>query len=123
MLKLTDFKKGSTAYILTRHKGRCCNGVPIPPEIEEATVLSIGRKYVTVQVGLHTKKFKHQEDIDGLLEHVDFGDMSELFTTRAAAENEIERDRLMVEIRQNLRFMYRLETETLRAFNDALCEW
>lgn len=119
MLNLTDFKKSNTAYILVRHNGHCHKGIPILPEIKEIEVLSVGKKYVTVSNG---KKFKRQGDIEGLIEHSEFGELGELFTTRAAAENEIERDRLMKEIRQNMRFMFKLTTEELKEINEMLCK-
>lgn len=117
MLKLSDFKKGQRAYILERNIG-----YNRPAEIIETNVTSVGRKYV--HVSYFDRKYERSGRFNGLLENVDRGTLSELYTTREQAQEEINRDRLVRSITQRLRFLYGCTTKELQGINSLLyrCE-
>lgn len=113
MLELKDFKVGEKAYILYFHRG-----YNRAPEIFETTVKKVGRRYVTVTN--MEKRFKRHGNVEGLLEHTDFGDSGYLFNTREAAEKEKKRDTLIHNIRTYSNYLHKCSYEELRAIMDIL---
>lgn len=92
-MEIKSFKKGQKAYILDMHDGRNQD-----PEIHEAIVVSVGRKYVTVDNG---SRYESTNDSYSLTEAIDWGDRRLLCPIRKYAELFIERDRLRTWIRQS----------------------
>ena len=59
MMEKSDFKVGQTVYLKTRKFGMCWES----EEIEEATIKTIGRKYITVAVSPYLEyQFDIEED-------------------------------------------------------------
>ena len=113
MLELKDFKVGEKAYILYLHKG-----YDRAPEIFETTVKKVGKRYVTVTN--MQKQFRRHGNIEGLLEHADFGELGYLFNTREAAEKEKKRDVLIHNIHTYSNYLDKCSYEELRAIMDIL---
>lgn len=113
MLKLTDFKVGEKAYILYLHRG-----YDRAPEIFETTVKKVGKRYVTVTN--MERRFKRHGDIEGLLEHNDFGELGYLFSTREAAETEKKRDVLIHNIRTYMNYLHKCSYDELRTIMNIL---
>lgn len=90
-MDIKRFEKGQKAYILNMYNGRNRN-----PEIHEATVVSVGRKYVTIDSG---RRYKETEDPYSLKEVTDCGWGSLLCPCKECAESFIERDRLRTWLR------------------------
>ena len=85
MLTIKDFKTNDPAVILTMNHGR--NEDPV---ISEVKIGSVGRKYVTINNGPFEKKFQNW-NAEYLHEASNYG---ELFMTREAAEQYIEKEDL-----------------------------
>lgn len=113
MTELKDFKVGDKAYILYLHRG-----YDRAPEIFETIVKKVGKRYVTVTN--MQKQFKRHGNIEGLLEHSDFGELGYLFNTLEAAEKEKKRDILIHNIRIYSNYLYKCSYEELRAIMDIL---
>lgn len=113
MTELKDFKVGEKAYILYLH-----TGYNRSPEIVETTVKKVGKRYVTVTN--MQKQFKRHGNVEGLLEHADFGELGYLFNTREAAEIEKKRDVLMHNIRTYMNYLYKCSYDELRTIMDIL---
>lgn len=113
MTELKDFKVGEKAYILYLHKG-----YDRAPEIFETIVKKVGKRYVTVTN--MKKQFKRHGNIEGLLEHADFGELGYLFNTREAAETEKKRNVLIHNIRTYMNYLYNCSYDELRMIMDIL---
>ena len=113
MTELKDFKVGEKAYILYLHRG-----YNRAPEIFETTVKKVGTRYVTVTN--MQKQFKRHGNIEGLLEHADFGELGYLFNTREVAEKEMKRSNLIHNIRIYSRYLFNCSYEELRTIMDIL---
>lgn len=87
MISVKDFTKGDTVYLLQRNIGRNAR-----PSVSEDTVVSVGRKYVTV-----TRDRRFQDwNADYLYEKTRCGEALLLFATKEAAEEYIEKNDLAV---------------------------
>lgn len=76
MMKKSDFKVGQTAFLKTRSYGMCWE----KEKIEEATVKTIGRKYITVAV---SPCREYQFDIEGdFCEKTDCSPTYELYLSK-----------------------------------------
>lgn len=113
MTELKDFKVGEKAYILYLHRG-----YNRAPEIFETTVKKVGKRYVIVTN--MQKQFKRHGNVEGLLEHADFGELGYLFNTREAAETEKKRDVLIHNIRTYMNYLYNCSYNELRTIMDIL---
>lgn len=88
MITIKDFKKGENAYSVLMNHGQ--NTEPI---IREEPITTIGRTYVTTNVGSCTFRYQNH-NTDYLFEKVDYGESRQLFKTRQDAENYIETRKL-----------------------------
>lgn len=88
MLTIKDFKTNDPAVILTMNHGR--NEDPV---ISEVKIGSVGRKYVTINNGPFEKNFQNW-NAEYLHEASNYGERSQLFMTREAAEQYIEKEDL-----------------------------
>ena len=113
MLNLNDFKVGEKAYILYKHQGYNKR-----PEIIETTVKKVGRQYVTVEY--FYKRFKRHGNIDGLLEHADWGELGILFKDKESAELEKKTYTLIHNIQQYMNYLYNCKYEDLKTIMDIL---
>lgn len=111
-MDIKRFEKGQKAYILDMHNGRNWN-----PEIREATVDSVGRKYVTVDSG---RRYKETEDLYSLKEVTDCGWGSLLCPCKECAESFIERDRLRTWLRLRTNNVDEYTLEQLRGVHRIL---
>lgn len=86
VVTIKDYKKGDTAYILTKNFGRNTK-----PFITETTVKSVGRKYVTVS--RWDRKFENC-DSEYLYEVVNYGENGLLFKTEQEVKDYLEKQDL-----------------------------
>ncbi len=112
-LMVKDFSVGQKAYILYLH-----HGYNQAPEIIEVHVKKVGKKYITVNS--YNKRFERRDDIDGLSEYCDFGEIGYLFTSYEAAETEKKRHILMHNIRTYSNYLYKCSYEELRTIMNIL---
>lgn len=86
-MTVKEFDVGQKVFILSMYEGRNCE-----PEIRESTVISVGRKYVTNNNG---NKYVHEEWFPfGLVESINYGDITFLCPSRTDANNYIEKSKL-----------------------------
>lgn len=86
IVTIKDFKVGEVVYTLEMHTGQWLEGKPIPPDIQKAEVVSVGKKY------LHTKQGRYQNvDREYLKEVVTFGRAKMLFGTEKEVKNFLEK--------------------------------
>ena len=82
IVTIKDFKVGEMVYTLEMHTGQWLEGKPIPPDIQKAEVVSVGKKY------LQTKQEKYQNvDREYLKEVVTYGHAKMLFSTEKEVKN------------------------------------
>jgi len=99
-----EFDIGQRVFILNMHEGSNTE-----PEIREENVLSVGRKYVTVDNG---NRYASEEWFHfGLVESIDYGERSFLCSTKAEANNYIEFIKLQIWISSLTR--YKVKNYTL----------
>ena len=84
-ITIKDFKKGDKVYILSENRGR-----DEKPSINETTVASVGRIYVTTSDGSWQAKYRNW-NAEYLYEKVEFGESRLLFKSRKEAEEYIEK--------------------------------
>lgn len=89
VVTLKDFKKGDKAYVVIQHTGRSQDS-----EIVEATVQTVGRKYVSTGEGVLARKYREWDE-EFLYENVNCGEASLLFPTRKCAEEYLEKSELV----------------------------
>lgn len=86
-MTVKEFDVGQTVFILNMHEGRNRE-----PEIREATVKTVGRKYVTIG---NEDRYESEESIPfGLIQNIDYGDKRLLFPSRTDVNNYIEQSKL-----------------------------
>lgn len=85
-MNIKDFRKGQTVCVLTMYTGR-----NIEPTMREATVESVGRKYVTLDNG---KRYESSGDEYSLTENAVCGERTYLCPDTEYAQMYIERDEL-----------------------------
>lgn len=89
-MKLTDFRPGQTVIVQRELYGK--------PSIQERTVESVGRKYVTISGLWKEQFFVRDERDDFLLEKPGTGEQALLFPSETAYDEYIERKKLDKEI-------------------------
>lgn len=94
-MKLTDFRPGQTVIVLRGMYGR--------PTIQERTVESVGRKYVTISGLWKEQFFVRDERDDFLLEKPGTGEQALLFPSETAYDEYCERKKLDREIADKFR--------------------
>jgi hypothetical protein len=94
-MKLTDFRPGQTVIVLRWIYGR--------PSIQERTVESVGRKYVTLSGLWKEQFFVRDERDDFLLEKPGTGEQALLFPSETAYDEYLERKKLDREIADTFR--------------------
>lgn len=85
-MNIKDFREGQTVCILDMHTGRNTE-----PTIREATVASVGRKYVTLDNG---KRYESSGDEYSLTENTGCGERTYLCPDMECSQMYIERDEL-----------------------------
>lgn len=88
MITIKDFSVGAPCYIVAVHSGRRKD-----PEIREATVQKVGRKYVFINDIWERKYENHAADY--LLENTSYGETTYLFRTKMEANNYVEKLQLV----------------------------
>lgn len=88
MITIKDFTVGQSCYIVTLHTGRRKE-----PEITEAIVQKVGRKYVIVNDIWERKYENHATDY--LLENTTYREISYLFRTKIEANDYVEKLQLV----------------------------
>lgn len=94
-MKLTDFRPGQIVIVLRGIYGR--------QTIQERTVESVGRKYVTISGLWKEQFFVRDERDDFLLEKPGTGEQALLFPSETAYDEYIERKKLDMEIAEKFR--------------------
>lgn len=89
-MKLTEFRPGQTVVVLRGLYGR--------PGVQERTVESVGRKYVTLSGLWKEQFFARDERDDFLLEKPGTGEQALLFPSETAYDEHCERKKLDREI-------------------------
>lgn len=116
-MKLSDFKKGQIVYVkesVYRQK---------EPEIHEANVISVGRKYVTVKMnGWREIKFDASNDFRQVTDHTP---TFYLYLSKEDIHKEMERNRKKRKLEEYFTYRYRtidkLSDEDLESML-AICE-
>lgn len=86
-MTVKEFDVGQRVFILNMYEGRNRE-----PEIREATVKTVGRKYVTIDSG---DRYASEESLPfGLMQDIDYGDRRILCPSRTDANNYIEKSEL-----------------------------
>lgn len=101
-MSIKDFKPGQDAFMLLENTGR-----NEEPKIEKTVVLSIGRKYVKVLLGISQCKidfFSNLDEENYLLENVDWGERRKLFPGRQEVEDYLERGKIYRDLMNLLRY-------------------
>lgn len=110
-MTIKDFKPGETVYALSWEKGHTTHHT-----IRRYMVISVGRKYVKVAPAdfpnLTTEFYKPEGEAEYLTERKDWGNPMRLFLTEAAANDDIETDKLRSWFRKAAEH-YRIEEYTL----------
>lgn len=88
-MTLKEFEIGQMVFILNMYDGRNRE-----PEIREARVKAVGRKYVTIDNG---SRYEQKEKFCyGLVQNIDFGETTFLCPSVTDANNYIEQSKLSV---------------------------
>lgn len=121
IIYLKDFTPNDKAYMI------CIKNSVDPTTwwIEERTVKSVGRKYVTLNglgcMGYNELKFEKIHDNDAMLyEHCDIGYRRLLFLTKHAAEQYLTAERLKKEIRWKIDNIANCSVEELEEIHSIL---
>lgn len=107
-MDIKEFKKGQSAYMLAENRG-----YNRQPEVKEVAVLSVGRKFVTVNRDIRFEDFLADDNF--LTEHVDYGDRRLLFKDKKAVADHLERMELDIWLCKNESKMHRLSLRQLRS--------
>lgn len=100
MMEKSDFKVGQTVFLKTRSYGMCWE----KEKIEEATVRTIGRKYITVVISPYRE---YQFDIEeNFCEKTDRSPTYDLYLSKEDIYDYWQKEYLLWKIRQELT-MYR----------------
>ena len=110
-MKITDFKKGETVWILlTGNMARNKQGTD---RIEEWEVVSVGRKYITAKsknIKWTEIKFEQKnEDFNYFTQVTPYSPDYSLYKTRKDIEDLLEKEELQLWLRQNYNRPYSLE--------------
>lgn len=118
MVRLKDFNVGDKVYRVKEFKGVVREGKPIEPEIKEFEVVSVGKKYVTINVSAYECKFMEHEK-DYLRESIMLGEATLLFKTKEDAKAYLQKQEL-VKWLNNLSFYdaNQLSVEQLQKIKD-----
>lgn len=106
-MNIKEFKKSQSAYMLTKNRG-----YNRQPEVKEVTVLSVGRKFVTVNGDIRFEDFLADDNF--LTEHLDY-DRRLLFKDEKAVADHLEKMELDIWLYKNKSKMHRLSLRQLRA--------
>lgn len=87
-MTVKDFEVGQKVFILNMYEGRCRE-----PEIREAKVKAVGRKYVTIDNG--DRYVSEERFCFGLIQSVDYGDRTFLCPSITDTNNYIEQCQLL----------------------------
>lgn len=120
-MTINDFAVGKAAYLL-RNKGSINKYDDAPQEVQ---VSHIGRKYVTVKVGVWDHKFyapEYDKKSEYFIEKMDYGTPDYLFPTMEAFRAWNERNELLDWFYKNRDRLTRYSTDQLRAARDALLQ-
>ena len=115
-MTVKEFGTGQKVFILNMHEGRNRD-----PEIREANVISVGRKYVTIDNG---NRYAAEEWFHfGLVQSIDYGDRSFLCPSRTDANNYIEYIKLQIWISSLTRYKVKnYALEQLRKVKEILMD-
>ena len=98
MVSIADFEVGEPLFTpVLNNSGRYTG------EIDEVTISKVGRKYITVsKYSYDGTKLAPSERGEFFEQQGDSGYKNIYFATRSLAQDEVDRDRLMLEIRRKL---------------------
>lgn len=115
-MTVKEFDIGQRVFILNMHEGRNSE-----PEIREESVISVGRKYVTVENG---NRYASEEWFHfGLVQSIDYGERSFLCPSKTDAYNYIEFIKLQIWISSLTRYKVKNYTlEQLRKVKEILMD-
>lgn len=86
-MTVKDFDVGQKVFIINMYEGRNCE-----PEIREAKVKAVGRKYVTID---NDSRYAQEDRFCfGLVQSIDCGEITYLCPSRTDANNYIEQSKL-----------------------------
>ena len=117
-MKKEDFYNGQTVYL--RLIGNAARGKTGDDLIREATVISVGRKYLTISPGYFSSEVKF--DLTDFREKTNYAEDHKLFMTRQAVLDDIEKGELirMIMRKNDWPTLSKLSLDTLRKIKEML---